>query len=88
MTVKIHPLHDRVTCYKITHAAEQVAQRDLYQQQCNLYQSTMTDLCYGSPTAKLAYQHVQVCTMRPDRTKAYLFNLLVTPTAHREIFIT
>ena len=38
--------------------------------QCNLYQSTWTCLCFGSPTAQLAHRQMWFCTMWPDCAKA------------------
>ena len=40
--------------------------------QSNSYQSTLTCLCFGSPTAQLAHQHVRFCTMWSDRAKGLL----------------
>ena len=40
--------------------------------QCKSYQSTRTCLCYGSPTAQHAHQHVRFCTMWLGRTKGLL----------------
>ena len=59
-------MHDPVTWYKITHAGEGLPKH------CNLYQSTWTCLCFGSPTAQLAHQHVWFCTMWSDRAKGLL----------------
>ena len=47
----IGSLHDPVTWYKITHAEEQVEQRDFQN-------NAPACLCFGSPTAQLAHQHV------------------------------
>ena len=61
------PLHDPVTGYKIIHAGTQVA--EVLLKQGNLYQFTLTCLCFGSPTVQLVSQHVWFCTMWLDRAK-------------------
>ena len=46
--------------------------------QCNPYQSTWAYLCFGSPTAQLAHQHVWFCTIWLESAKGLL---LLSPSS-------